>query len=278
MRRVVGLFILVFVLLLAAAPAAFPQSEPPRREDSTGKTPRPLAPPAAETARRVQEAGSATRQLPERVSIPGATTLHVVLDTPLSTRMAKKGQRVEFLTTEAVWLAEGLELPSQARIVGVVTEAKRPGLFGRRGALRVRLSRLELADGAGADIVARLEGDGVNSGRIGSDSSRGADLYAMATWTLTGTLIGTQAGGGKGAAIGAGAGAAAGLILLMARRGPDVYLEPGMPFTVILDDAVEFRSADLPAADRKFMAESASPHEKAEPKRPLLEPPPVHPW
>lgn len=279
MRRVAGLCILVF-LLLVAVPGASPQSEPPK-QDPPASQQTPAAKVAGSSAEKPHQEPDAKLKMhaqPERVSIPGATTLHVVLDTPLSTRIARKGQRVEFLTTEAVWLAEGLELPAETRIVGTVTEARRPGLFGRRGALRVKLNYIELAGSAGADIVARLDGADVNAGRIGSDPSRGADLYTLATWTLSGTLIGSQAGGGKGAAIGAGAGVAAGLILLMARRGPDVYLEPGMPFSVILDDAVEFRAADLPAAGRKLADHEAPAPAKPQPKRPVPDPPPVHPW
>ena len=38
--------------------------------------------------------------------------------------------------------------------------------------------------------------------------------------------------------MGAGAGLLASLIIMMAQRGPDVYLEPGMPFSVVLDQEV----------------------------------------
>ena len=70
-------------------------------------------------------------------------------------------------------------------------------------------------------------------------------MIEMAQYALTGTLLGARIGGGKGAGIGAGAGALAALLIMMSRRGLDVYLEPGMPFVVVLDEAVELPGQEV---------------------------------
>jgi hypothetical protein len=185
------------------------------------------------------------------VEIPSGTRIEVALDTPISTRMSKKGQPVSFRSTQPVALNDMLELPADTMFIGTLTEVKRPGAFGKPGVLRVKVERVELSSGATANVVARLNTPDKDQGRISADSSRATDLYQVGMWTLQGTLIGSQVNGGKGAAIGAGAGAAAALILMMARRGPDVYLEPGMPFLVELDSAVSLPGADLWAAQQE---------------------------
>jgi hypothetical protein len=184
--------------------------------------------------------------VPERVSLPGGTILNVVLETPLSTRIAKKGQKVTFRTVSPMRVSEGLDIPPDTAIQGTVVEAKKPGGFGRAGVIRVKIDQFELTQNVARPLVARLQSaDTDKQGRIRADSARGTDMIEMAQYALTGTLLGARIGGVKGAGIGAGAGALAALIILMARRGPDVYLEPGMPFVVVLDEAVELPGQEV---------------------------------
>lgn len=192
---------------------------------------------------------------PDKVLVQRGARLSVVLDTPLSTQMTKTGERVTFLLADPVYLGDGLEIPRDTRITGTVTEAKKPGAFGRAGKMTVKVERIELPTGGGANIVARLQSSDPSATKIPNDS-RGANLYTMATWTLQGTLLGAAIKGGKGAAVGAGAGAAAALIVMASRRGPDLYLEPGMPFEVILDQPVELRGWDVQAAQAKAQTQA----------------------
>ncbi len=179
------------------------------------------------------------REAPETVVIPAGTRIAVALDTPLSTRISKTGQIVNFRTTEALPVYQDLVIPSDTLFTGKVVEAHKPGSFGKSGVLRVKVDRIELPNGAGTDVIARLDSQDVNAqGRLQSDKNRTADLTSLALWSVQGTLLGAQINGGKGAAIGAGAGAAAALILLMSRHGSDIYLEPGTPFAVLLDQNV----------------------------------------
>lgn len=189
---------------------------------------------------------------PEVVRLERGTQLNVILDTPLSTRMTKTGEQVTFLLSQPLDLGDGLELPPDTRILGTVTEAQRPGAFGRAGKLKVRIEKIELPTGGEARLQAKLQSGDPSATRLQADSNRATDLYNLATWSLQGTLIGASLGGGKGAGIGAGAGAAAAILIMASRRGPDLYLEPGMPFIVTLDSPAELRGWDVRIAQKQF--------------------------
>jgi hypothetical protein len=183
------------------------------------------------------------------VEVPGGTRLEVVLDTPLSTRISRTGQRVVFRTEEALPLQRGLMLPAGTAVVGEVVDAARPGGFGRAGRLRVSVDAIELPSGTRVETAARLTAaDPADYGGKASDNNRVTDLVELAQWSLLGTWIGREVKGGKGAAAGAGAGAAVALILMASRRGPDLYLEPGTPFHVVLQAPVALSASEVASA------------------------------
>ena len=160
--------------------------------------------------------------------------------------MTKPGQTVTFRTSRSLPLGDQLELPAETAFTGSVLEVKRPGGFGQAGAMRVQVNRVELENGPSAAVTAHLDSPDIKGkGRITTDNSRGTDLYSLATYTIQGTLLGSAIKGGKGAAVGAGAGALAALIIMMSRKGQDLYLEPGMPFTVILDQSVSLPAREV---------------------------------
>jgi len=208
---------------------------PPREEPKPDSVAASAAPVPAPTV-----------PVPEKVTIPSGTQFAVVLATPLSTRIAKKGQEVVFQTSDAVRLDDGLELPAETEFVGTVVEMRKPGAFGARGKIRVAVKSIRLANGNKTEVVARLDSAEAEAiGRAAADSNRAADLMDLAQWTLNGTVLGGAIHGGKGAAIGAGAGAAVALIVMMSHRGPDLYLEAGTPFSVCGEMASEPLSAVL---------------------------------
>lgn len=248
-RAAFGLFSLFLTLLPAFAQdgkinTRVPPPPPPPEEVPIGRTSLPpdlvpAEPPAA--------------AVPDRVALSQGTRISVVLATPLSTRISKKGQRVSFHTSHWVPLSDALELPPQTEFVGSVVEARRPGAFGQAGTLQVKLQRIELPGGASVPVTARLESPDANAkGRISADRASTAGVADLAQWAVMGTLAGWNFGGGKGAGYGAAAGAAVGLVILMSRRGQDLYLEPGMPFTVVLDREASLPGADVHAAQRQY--------------------------
>jgi hypothetical protein len=211
---------------------------------------------------------------PETVGIAAGTRIAVVLDTPLSTRISKTGQRVAFRTRDPLPVHEtppapfgsahrggqaGLEIPPETEFVGTVVEAQRPGAFGRAGRLRVRVDRIQLSNGSSAGVVARLDpANGQAGGRVSADNRGKPNVVDLVQWAALGTLVGLQVHGGKGAGYGAAAGTTVGLIILMSKRGPDLYLEPGMPFTVVLDEPVTLPGTGVLAAQQAYARGHAS--------------------
>ena len=223
----------------APQPAVPPIAPKPEEAKPAPIAPEPIIPPPT---------------LPATVEIPACTPIEVVLDTPLSTKITKKGQAVTFRTARALPLGDQLELPAETAFTGSVVEVKRPGGFGKAGAMRVLVERVELENGPSAAVVAHLDSADIKGkGRITTDNSGATDLYSLATYTLQGTLLGSAIKGGKGAAVGAGAGAMAALIIMMSRKGPDLYLEPGMPFVVILDQSVSLPAKEIYVAQQQQM-------------------------
>lgn len=270
-RGLVRLWMWLALVVLAAAPTfaqqgtinpRIPPPPPPPEQPAPAPTPQPKSPepaPAkpAEPAPARPSAPAPLRappaNLPEHVAIPAGTQIAVVLETPLSTRIAKQGQPVTFRTTDFLEVADQLRLPPETAIHGSVTEVKRPGSFGKPGVLRVRVDRLEVANGIDSYVTAHLDSaDMKGGGRLTNDSKRSTDLASLILYTAEGTLLGAQIHGGKGAAVGAGAGATIALIIAMSRRGSDVYLEPGMPFSVVLDQPVDLPGKELFAAEQTY--------------------------
>ncbi len=249
MRRPASISLSLLSVILGVAPLAFTQGP------VNPRLPPPPPPPAEEfeappvaPRRLVSLIPAQLPAAPQTVTLLAGTRIDVVLDTPLSTRISKAGHPVAFRTSNPLPLEGGLELPPETVFSGKVVRVKRPGAFARSGELRVVVERIELGPADSSPVIARLDSPDSQHGRIRADSNRTFNLYNLGLWTLQGTLAGTQLGGGKGAGIGAGAGAAIGLIILMSQRGPDVYLEPGMPFLILLDEAVDLPGAAVQAA------------------------------
>jgi hypothetical protein len=264
------MLICIWALTLTVLPAAAQQGTinpripppPPPEEPAPQPPPQPVAQPAPQPKAPEPTAPRPTvpapppappPSLPATVAIPAGTRIAVVLDTPLSTRIARQGQQVTFRTSEPLRVADQLEIPPETAVTGSVVEAQRPGSFGKAGVLRVKVDRINLPNGTSKQIVARIDSpDLKGSGRSSSDNNRTTDLYSLIMYTAEGTLLGAQIKGGKGAAVGAGAGAAVALLIMMSKRGADVYLEPGMPFVVTLDQMVELPGTEVYAAQQSY--------------------------
>lgn len=243
MRQTLRVALVFCVLAFAATAAAAQQEEapppPPKLIVPYVPPPPPEIPPPP--------------PLPERVSVPAGLGLGVELETPMSTRITKVGQTVTFRTTTPVQVFEGLAIPQDTAIHGHVITMQKPGGFGKGGVIRVKLESIELAAGSARTVAARLESADMDAqGRLRGDSVSGTNVLELAQWGLTGTLIGAQAGGMKGAGIGAGAGALAALIIMMSRRGSDLYVEPGTPFRVVIESPLEFTGQELFAAQQEY--------------------------
>jgi hypothetical protein len=249
---------LVFALLLGGA-LLCAQDQKPINPRVLPPPPPPDQPAAISNAPDPEPKLVLPSVIPAAVELHPGTRVPVVLDTPLSTRISKNGQIVTFRTEKAFPLDGGLELPPDTSFTGTVVKVRRPGAFGHGGELRVKVDRINLATGTSAPLEARLDSPELTGqGRAATDNNRSAGLLNLVMWSAQGSLLGAKIHGGKGAAVGAGAGAAIALIMMMSRRGADVYLEPGTPFEVVLDRPVTLAGAEVAAAEKAAGGVTAS--------------------
>jgi hypothetical protein len=198
--------------------------------------------------------------LPERVAIPADQRIAVVLDSPLSTRISKQGQVVTFRTSAFVQLTDELEIPPDVEILGRVIEVKRPGHFAKAGVIRVKVESIRLDPASVANLEAHLDSAEMKGqGRLTTDNRNATNLSTVVLDSLSGTLLGAVIGGAKGAGIGAGAGAAVAVLIMMSHRGQDVYLEPGMPFSVILDQPAYLSGTAIYASEQNYQKTKPGP-------------------
>jgi hypothetical protein len=176
----------------------------------------------------------APRPEPRLFMIPDGTRILAVLDTPLSTRTSRSGERFS-MTVRGPGEYQG------ARIEGVVARITPYGQ-GRNADMRVDFDTIQLRDGRMTAFDAVLDTvrtpGGVTlrvdaSGGVPDPDRTDVTVRNGAIGAALGAVIGAIAGGGKGAAIGAVAGGAGGVILAQDR---DEYLDlpPGTQVTIVV--------------------------------------------
>src|SRR5271157_5873559 len=132
-------------LLFLASFAAAQQEAGPQTAPPAPATPAPQAP--AEPPRRV---GARS----ERIVVPAGTKLPLILENGISTRNARPGNTVYFVTTFPVTQNDRIVIPVGSYVSGEIIEAKRPGKVKGRGEIRFRLTRLILPNGYTVDLNA----------------------------------------------------------------------------------------------------------------------------
>ncbi len=179
----------------------------------------------------------------DRVTVQEGTTLRASLESTLSTKTARPGDRFTLKVREPIYVTGVEAIPYGAEIEGRVTEVKRPGHIHGVGKLDIAYDQIILPDGDKESLIASTVGvesgqtkTKVNQeGQIAGPSSRKRDVEETAAGGGIGAGIGALAGGAKGTAIGGGAGALIGLADTMRRRGKDLELPRGTPLVIRLD-------------------------------------------
>jgi hypothetical protein len=171
---------------------------------------------------------------PKPLVIPADTTITVVLDEPLGSKISSAGQNFSATVSAPVEVDGRVAIPKGARATGVVRDAKSAGRFKGGAVLSVSLSSVTVG-GATYDLrttnrTQTSKGKGKRSaGMIGGGGAAGA-------------LIGGLAGGGKGAAIGAIVGAGGGTAGAGLTGNREIVFPAETPLTFKLLDPVEIKS------------------------------------
>jgi len=167
-----------------------------------------------------------------RLGVADGTRLIATLDTPLSTRSSRNGER--FTMT-----VRGPAEYAGARIDGVISRVDPYDRDSNRADMSVNFQRIRFRDGQTTDLRAVLETvrtpDGTTfhvnpEGDVRDKDVNDTRVEHGAIGAAVGAIIGAIAGGGKGAAIGAVVGGAGGAILVEGHDSLD--LPPGTEVTL----------------------------------------------
>lgn len=165
--------------------------------------------------------------------VPNNTTIVASLNTPLSTRTARDGDRFS-MTVDAPGQYNGAII--EGRVIG-----ERSGVVTGRANMSLSFETIRLRNGqthqfAGlVNQVRETNGDSVtvnNEGSVQDSSQTTRTVTRAGIGALLGAVIGAIAGGGQGAAIGAGVGAGAGAGTVILQGRDNLELGAGTQFTI----------------------------------------------
>jgi hypothetical protein len=168
-------------------------------------------------------------------AVPNNTELRGVLNTNLSTRDSRDGDRFTITVRE----------PRQydgAIIEGYVSGVDRGGRVSGRSEMVLNFDRIRMRDGRTYSFAGLIQsvrtpnGEVVNvnnEGSVREDNRTNTTVARTAIGTALGALIGAVAGGGKGAAIGAAVGAGAGAGSVYVQGRDDLYLTTGSEVSIL---------------------------------------------
>jgi hypothetical protein len=165
--------------------------------------------------------------------IPNNTVIVATLDTPLSTRTARDGDRFT-MTVDAPSQYNGAVI--EGRVIG-----ERSGVVSGRANMNLSFETIRLRNGQTyqfAGLVSQVretDGDLIsvnNEGAIRDQSQTTRTVTRAGIGAVLGAIIGAIAGGGEGAAIGAGVGAGAGAGTVILQGRDNLELDRGTQFTI----------------------------------------------
>jgi hypothetical protein len=200
---------------------------------STSGIPNPSAPGATgSSASGVQKAAESLFK-PKPIVIGAGTAIHVTVDQPVSSKTSNPGDHFDASLAAPVIVGEMQVIPSGARVVGIVTDAKSAGKFNGNAAITVRLDSVKVNGETYPMKTSSVTEAGKGRGkRTAVGAGGGAAL---------GAIVGAIAGGGKGAAIGAGAGAGAGTAGAAFTGDRDITIEAETKLSFRLKEPLEVK-------------------------------------
>ena len=139
---------------------------------------------------------------PKPIVVEAGTPIRVTVDQSVSSKTSNAGDHFDASLAAPVMVGEKQVIPSGAKVVGVVTDAKSAGKFKGNAELSVALVSIKVHGESYSVKTTSVTEAGKGRGKRTAVGAGGG--------AAVGAIIGALAGGGKGAAIGAGAGAGAG--------------------------------------------------------------------
>ncbi|MDP9263162.1 MAG: hypothetical protein M3O85_02455 [Acidobacteriota bacterium] len=157
-------------------------------------------------------AGSCLAQ--ESLALPSGTTVHMKLETPISTKTSKVGDTFAGRVTEPVMLNGKAVIPVGAGIQGQIVKLTEPRRVKGKPTIELRPDSITMPNGEKYEFHATVVDTDASTktsvndeGQIKGKGRDGKDMRNVAIGTGAGLTVGAVAGGGKGALIGATIGA-----------------------------------------------------------------------
>lgn len=227
-RRATVLFALFTLIIGSVVPAAAAPQR--RRTRARSRVVRRVTPPPPPAVRYY--------------TVTADQVIRVRLDTELSSRTARIGDRFSATVTEPVYGESGIEVvPVGSKVWGRVTSVVR-AQRRKPGNIAVGFNTIEMPNRARTVIngsLSSLQADNVNSDNEGTVSGRGnqkRDAVFIGGGAVAGAILGGIAGGGKGAAIGTILGGALGTGARVYEKEQEAEVKSGTAFGVILNRSV----------------------------------------
>jgi len=170
---------------------------------------------------------------PRPVVVPADTTITVVLDEAVGSKISTPGQNFAATVSQPVEVDGRTAIPKGARATGIVKDAKPAGRFKGGASLELTLASIEI-NGANYEVH--------TTAPVETSKGKGKRTAAMVGGGAGGgAVIGGLAGGGKGAIIGGLIGAAAGTGGAGLTGNRDIKLPAETPLSFRLVDPLEIK-------------------------------------
>ena len=160
------------------------------------------------------------------VTIPAGTTLRLELKSAVGSDTSTVEQPVSAALRAPVTIGGHVALPAGSQVMGVVTDVERSGRVKGRARVAYRFNSVR-AGGERYDIE-------TSSISHLAPATKGSDAKKIAIGAGAGAAVGALLGGGDGAAKGAAIGGAGGTGVVLATRGKEVHVGPGVDVTTKL--------------------------------------------
>lgn len=197
-------------------------------------------------ANQPAETGTTSRPETSELALPQGTPVYMKLETALSTRTNKPGDRFAGRVTQPVMMNSKTIIPVGAALEGKVLRAEEMRRIKGTPTLDLRPEMITMPDGTRYSIIATVvDTSDVNNlnvdeeGRIHGRGHDSSDWKETGIASGAGAGIGLLAGGGKGMLIGAGVGATASVVHWLTKTksadvpaGTEIIMELSRPMAL----------------------------------------------
>ena len=88
------------------------------------------------------------------ITIPGGTTIPLILNHPISSKKAKQGDIINFEIAQDIYINEQIAIPKGTSAMAEIIKASKRKCWGKPGKLVIRIKELQLINGTTIPLIA----------------------------------------------------------------------------------------------------------------------------